>query len=40
MHMGNTTKDSDIDIIVVTNDDFMPKNQREKSKLYLKCLIP
>jgi len=28
MHMGNTTKDSDIDIIVVTNDDFIPKNQR------------
>jgi len=37
---GKPTKDSDIDIIVVTNDDFMPKNQREKSKLYLKCLIP
>jgi len=33
---GKPTKDSDIDIIVVTNDDFMPKNHREKSELYLK----
>ena len=33
---GNPTKDSDIDIIVVTNDDYFPKNHREKSDLNLK----
>lgn len=33
---GKPTEDSDIDIIVVTNDDFMPINHREKSELYLK----
>ena len=33
---GTPTKDSDIDLYVVTNDDFMPKNWREKSQVYLK----
>jgi predicted nucleotidyltransferase len=28
--------DSDIDLIVVTNDDHMPKSYKEKSDLYLK----
>lgn len=27
---GNATEDSDIDLFVVTNDDFMPKNFEEK----------
>ncbi len=33
---GIPTKDSDIDIIVVTNDDYYPSNYKEKSDLYLK----
>ena len=33
---GNPDKDSDIDIIVVTNDDYFPKSHKEKSELYLK----
>ena len=32
---GNPTKDSDIDLYVVTNDEFMPKSWREKSAVYL-----
>ena len=30
---GNPTKDSDIDLYVVTNDDFIPKNWREKKEI-------
>ncbi len=33
---GNPDKDSDIDLIVVTNDEFMPKNYRENIQVYLK----
>ena len=33
---GNPTEDSDIDLYVVTNDDFMPQNFKEKNQLYLK----
>ena len=33
---GNPTEDSDIDLYVVTNDDFIPENWQEKSKIYLK----
>ena len=33
---GSATKDSDIDLYVVTNDDFIPSNWSEKSKIYLK----
>ena len=33
---GTPHKDSDIDLYVVTNDDFMPQNWREKNQLYLK----
>ncbi len=29
-------EDSDIDILVVTQDDFIPKNFAEKSKIYQK----
>lgn len=29
-------KDSDIDILVVTNDEFIPQNFKEKNELYLK----
>jgi len=32
---GTPHKDSDIDLYVVTNDDFMPQSWREKSKVYL-----
>jgi len=32
---GNPTKDSDIDLYVVTNDEFMPKSCREKITIYL-----
>ena len=32
---GNPTKDSDIDLYVVTNNEFMPKSWREKSAVYL-----
>ena len=30
------TVDSDIDLIVVTNDDYFPKNYKEKSDIYLR----
>ena len=33
---GTPHKDSDIDLYVVTNDDFMPQSWREKNQLYLK----
>ncbi len=33
---GDINDDSDIDLYVVTNDDFIPKNWKEKSKIYLK----
>ena len=33
---GEVHPDSDIDLIVVTNDDFMPECYREKSEVYLK----
>lgn len=32
----NAAEDSDIDLIVVTNDDFLPKNYKKKSEVYLK----
>jgi len=32
---GNPTKDSDIDLYIVTNDEFMPKSWREKINIYL-----
>lgn len=33
---GTPHKDSDIDLYVVTNDDFIPQSWREKNQLYLK----
>jgi predicted nucleotidyltransferase len=33
---GNPKADSDIDLYVVTNDDFIPQNWKEKSEIYLK----
>ncbi len=33
---GTPTEDSDIDLYVVTNDEFMPQNWREKSEVHLK----
>jgi len=33
---GTPHQDSDIDLYVVTNDDFIPQNWREKNQLYLK----
>jgi len=33
---GTPDKDSDLDIYVVTNDNFIPNNWKEKSKIYLK----
>jgi len=33
---GIPNEDSDIDLYVVTNDDFIPKDFNEKNKLYLK----
>lgn len=33
---GSPKDDSDIDLIVVTNDDFMPQTFTEKTALYLK----
>ncbi len=32
---GTPHEDSDIDLLVVTNDDFIPKNFEEKHKIYL-----
>lgn len=33
---GTPTQDSDIDLYVVTNDDFIPQNWKEKNQLHLK----
>ena len=33
---GNPSKDSDIDLLVVTNDNHYPKNYKEKMETYLK----
>ncbi len=33
---GNLHKDSDIDLLVVTKDDYMPQTFKEKTELYLK----
>lgn len=33
---GKPHKESDIDLYVVTGDEFMPKNFEEKSEIYLK----
>lgn len=33
---GQPNNDSDLDILVVTNDNFIPSNFSEKSKIYLK----
>jgi predicted nucleotidyltransferase len=33
---GDVQLDSDIDLIVVTNDDHLPKSYKEKSEVYLK----
>ena len=33
---GNPTEDSDIDLYVVTKDDFIPKNFKEKIEIKLK----
>ena len=32
---GNPTEDSDIDLYVVTKDDFIPSSWREKNTIYL-----
>lgn len=32
---GEPHKDSDIDLFVVTHDDFIPSNFREKNEIYL-----
>jgi len=32
---GNPNKDSDIDLLVVTNDTYIPQNFKEKSNLYV-----
>jgi predicted nucleotidyltransferase len=33
---GNPVKDSDIDLVVVTDDDFMPTNYKENMENYLR----
>lgn len=33
---GKPNEDSDVDLYIVTSDDIMPINWREKSKVYLK----
>ena len=33
---GEPHRESDLDIIVITNDDIMPKNYTEKMEIYLK----
>jgi len=35
---GDFHKDSDIDLYVVTKDDFLPKNWREKGKVHLRVI--
>ena len=36
---GTPNTDSDIDLYIVTNDDFMPKTWREKNEIYKKHII-
>ena len=36
MTSGDVHLDSDIDLIVVTSDDHLPKSYKEKSEVYLK----
>ncbi|MEJ5189891.1 nucleotidyltransferase domain-containing protein [Treponema sp. J25] len=33
---GTPNEESDIDLYVVTNDDFIPQNWKQKSEIYLK----
>ena len=33
---GNPSEDSDIDLYVVTNDDFIPQSWSEKSRIHLR----
>lgn len=33
---GNPHRDSDIDLYIITKDDFMPQSFKEKSEIYLK----
>jgi predicted nucleotidyltransferase len=33
---GNPLENSDLDLYIVTSDNFIPKNWNEKSKIYLK----
>jgi len=33
---GVSNEDSDVDLLVVTNDDFIPQNFAEKNEAYLK----
>ncbi len=35
---GNPTKDSDIDLYIVTNDEFMPQTWKQKSEIQQKVL--
>jgi len=35
---GTPDKESDLDLYVVTNDNFIPSNWKEKSKIYLKYI--
>lgn len=35
---GTAHKDSDIDLYVVTRDDFIPQSWREKNKIYSKVI--
>lgn len=35
---GNPTPDSDLDILVISNDDILPNSFEEKSKIYLKIV--
>lgn len=35
---GEPTQESDIDLYVVTSDDFVPQNWREKSAVFLKTI--
>ena len=36
---GTPHDDSDIDLLVVTGDDYMPANYKEKSNIYLKAAM-
>ena len=35
---GNPDEDSDIDLYVVTKDDYLPRNFKEHSEVYLKVM--